>query len=104
MARLLFAVKLCSAVTAGLGLVCLDDCSRKRRSSAMAAAPVSGCGESRGDSPRGDLVRCVPKVALLWGLRAAEPGVVGPVGAVNGPVCVGVSARVEAAMVRKWQG
>ena len=45
----------------------------------------------------GDFVRCVPKVAPPpWELRA---GVVGPFGAVNGPVGVGVIARVEAAML-----
>jgi hypothetical protein len=62
----------------------------------MAAAPVSSCGDIRGESPWGDFVRCVPNVAPPWELRA---GVVGPFGAVKGPVGVGVIARVEAAMV-----
>jgi hypothetical protein len=40
-------------------------------------------------------------VAPPCALRAVEPGVLGPFGAVNGPVGVGVGviARVEAAMV-----
>lgn len=100
MGWLLFAVRLCSAATAGLGVVCLAVWSRYRRSSAMAAAPVSGAGESRGERPRGDLVRWVPKVAPPWALRAVEPGVVGLFGGAKGPVCVGVMARVDAAMVR----
>jgi hypothetical protein len=44
-------------------------------------------------------VRWVPKVAPLWELRAADPGVLGPLWVVNGPVGVGVIARVEAAMM-----
>jgi hypothetical protein len=91
--------RLCSTETAGLGLVCRDGGSRKRRSSARAAAPVSAWGESWGDRPRGDFVRWVPKVAPPCELRAAEPGVLGPFGALNGFVGVGVSARVEAAMM-----
>jgi hypothetical protein len=62
-------------------------------------APLTGCGEWRGERPRGELVRCVPKVGALCELRAAAPGVVGPFGAANGPECVGVIARVVAAMV-----
>jgi hypothetical protein len=42
-------------------------------------------------------VRCVPKVAPLE-LCEAEAGVVGLMGPAKGPVSVGVSARVEAAM------
>lgn len=44
-------------------------------------------------------MRCVPNVAPPWELRAAEPGVLGPLGALKGPVGVGVIARVEAAMM-----
>lgn len=72
----------------------------------MAATPVSGCGECLGDRPRGDFVRCAPKVAPEFEFRectlvfaAKEPGVLGLFGAVKGPVWVGVMARVEAAMM-----
>lgn len=78
--------------------MCLDDCSRNRRSSARAAAPVNGWGDSLGDSPRGDFVRCVPNVAPPE-LRAVGPGVDGALGALKGPLCVGVIARVVADMV-----
>lgn len=61
---------------------------------------MSGAGESRGERPRGDLVRWVPKVAPPWAFRAVEPGVVGRFGGAKGPVWVGVIARVDAAMVR----
>lgn len=44
-------------------------------------------------------MRCVPNVAPPWELRAAEPGVLGPLGALKGPVGVGVIARVEAAIM-----
>jgi hypothetical protein len=54
---------------------------------------VSGWGESLGERPRGDLVRWLPKVAPAW-----ELGVVALLGAGNGPVCVGVIARADAAM------
>lgn len=47
-------------------------------------------------------MRWVPKVAPPLALRAVEPGVLGPLWVVNGPVGVGVIARVEAAMV--WSG
>ena len=60
---------------------------------------MRGWGDSWGDRPRGDFVRCVPNVAPLCELRAAEPGVLGPAGALKGLVGVGVSARVVAAMV-----
>lgn len=56
---------------------------------------MSGWGDGRGERPRGDFVRWVPKVAPPLELRA---GVVGPFGAANGPVGVGVIARVEAAI------
>jgi hypothetical protein len=83
---------------AGLGLACLDVLWRYCRSSDNDMAPLTGCGEWRGESPRGEFVRCVPKVGALCELRAEAPGVVGPFGAVNGPVCVGVIALVVAAM------
>ena len=61
---------------------------------------MRGAGDSLGDNPRGDLTRCVPKVApLLLLLREAEPGVLGLLGAEKGPFRVGVIARVVAAMV-----
>jgi hypothetical protein len=64
---------------------------------------VRGAGDSLGDSPRGDLTRCVPNVApLLLLLREAEPGVLGLFGAENGPLSVGVIARVVAAMVYEY--
>lgn len=91
--------RLCRTEAAGLGLVWRDEGSRKRRSSARAPGPARACGESWGDRPRGDFVRWVPKVAPPCELRAAEPGVLGPLTALNGFVGVGVSARVEAAMV-----
>jgi hypothetical protein len=40
----------------------------------------------------------VPKVGAPCELRAEAPGVVGPLGAAKGPVCVGVIALVVAAM------
>ena len=46
-------------------------------------------------------MRWVPKVAPPCVLRAVDAGVLGPFGAENGPVCVGVIARVEAAMRRE---
>lgn len=91
--------RLCRTEAAGLGLVWRDEGSRKRRSSARAPGPARAWGESWGDRPRGDFVRWVPKVAPPCELRAAEPGVLGPLTALNGFVGVGVSARVEAAMV-----
>jgi hypothetical protein len=61
-------------------------------------APGTGCGERRGESPPGELVRCVPKDGAPCETRAFAPGVVGPFGAAKGPVCVGVIALVVAAM------
>jgi hypothetical protein len=90
--------RFCVAVAAEFGLACLDVLCRYCRSSDNDMAPGAGCGECRGDSPRGELVRCVPKVAPPCALRAVEPGVVGPLGAAKGPVCVGVMALVVAAM------
>ena len=54
---------------------------------------MSGWGERLGERPRGDLVRWVPNVA-----PACELGVLALLGAGKGPVCVGVMARVDAAM------
>ena len=59
---------------------------------------MSGAGDSLGESPRGDLTRCVPNVAPPLVLREAEPGVLGLFGVENGPATVGVIARVVAAM------
>lgn len=63
------------------------------RSSTLA----NGCGESRGERFRGDLVRCVPKVAPVL----LREGVLGRFGALKGPEWVGVRALVEAAMMRE---
>jgi hypothetical protein len=65
-------------------------------------APGTGCGEFRGESPRGELVRCVPKDGAPCEVRAFAPGVVGPFGAAKGPVCVGVIALVVAAMAASF--
>ena len=86
----------------GLGEAPRDDCSRRRRSSATPDAAVGGCGECLGERPCGDFVRWVPKLAALCEGRVVEPGVLGPFGAENGPVWVGVMARVEAAMRWSW--
>jgi hypothetical protein len=96
--------RLCEAAAAELGLACLEVLCRYWRSSDNDMAPGAGWGECRGESPRGELVRCVPKVAPPCELRAFEPGVVGPLGAANGPVRVGVIALVVAAMGETRRG
>lgn len=93
----LVPIKLCTTASAGFGLICREMSCCRRRSSSSAAAPVSGWGECRGESPRGDLVRWEPKVALVC--EFCE-GVFARLGAGKGPECVGVMARVEAAM--RW--
>ena len=90
-------------MTAGWGLACLGVLCRYCRSSDNGMAPVTGWGECRGESPRGELVRCIPKVAPPCELRAVDPGVVGPFGAAKGPVWVGVIALVVAAIVEAME-
>jgi hypothetical protein len=103
---------------AGFGLVCLPSlsafCSLKRRSSSSAAAPVKGRGEKRGERALcglGDAEarRAAAVAAAAMGASefdcdegAREFEVSGATDVVNGPLCVGVKARVVAAM-KKFQ-
>jgi len=75
--------ELCGAPPVAFGVGPLDPLSMYLRSSFSEAIPATGCGEWRGDRPRGELVRWVPNVAPF---RAVDPGVVGRLGAVKGPV------------------
>lgn len=87
-------------VVAGCGLIWLGVLWRYWRSSDKDMAPGTGWGECRGESPRGELVKCVPKVGAPCELRAPALGVVGPFGTAKGPVCVGVMALVVVAMAQ----
>ena len=61
------------AFSAGFGLICRDSsfacCSRRRLLSAIAAAPVRGCGDSRGDSPGTLIVEGVNDTGGRLGIR-----------------------------------
>lgn len=102
--RTLCGCELGAVEAAGFGLACLDVLFRYCRSSDSDIAPGTGWGESRGESPRGELVKCVPKVAPPCEFRAVAPGVVGPFGAAKGPVWVGVMALVVAAITEALGG